>query len=416
MRRLCFVIIFSLLLLTVGVGRRGVVSDVRASVEVYQGDLVLGGNNVTIIEGYFGINGSVYVEGNATLILTNAVVNFTKAGEIHMRYPANGNPRFQVENTEFVGAGCEGRFSGNSSATFSNATGDAYFYFSEETSGSIVDSALVGLQARGSAAIAVLNSSLQYVDVVLADGEASVVNLSPGFFDLWDFQEDCSVVSTPKTAAPDVVFSGTEVGFWSFSFQNNSTASVAQCELLQLHTNEHSTVDVYDSVIDTVELYHSATVTLTNTTCGLLRPFGEGGVWVYWYLDVHVLDSSPFPGQSVGSANVSAVFSNGTLAGKALTGVDGWTRLTLMEKMANATGNYAVGSYTVNATYLSYSSGATVNMSGNQAVTLALLGFVVPEFPSVLLMMLMMVPLLSGTLFFRKKLLKREKLTPARFH
>lgn len=410
MRRLFFAILVSILLLTLGLERRAAISNVYASVEVYQGDLVLGGNNVTIIEGYFGINGSVYVEGNATLILRNAVVNFTTArSEIYMQNPANGNPRLQVENTEFVGVGSDNRFSGNSSATFSNSTGNAYFYFSEKASGSMVNSALVGLQARDSSTVSVFNSSLQYVDVVLIDGNASVVNLSPGFFDLWDFQENCSVVFASITRAPDVVFSKTLVGFWSFSFQNNSTAALTNCELLQLHTNEHAVVDVYDSVIGTVELYHQAVTTLTNTTYGLLRPFGSGGVWVFWCLDVHVVDGSLSPGQSVGSANVTAVFPNGTLAGQALSGVDGWMRLTLMEKMKNETGTYAVGSYTVNASYLSYSSGAVVNITGNQAVTLVLEGFVIPEFPSSLVMMLMIVPLLAGIVFFNRKFLTMRK-------
>lgn len=40
---------------------------------VYQGNLILNGNNVTLIEGRFDINGSIIVEENATLILRNAV-------------------------------------------------------------------------------------------------------------------------------------------------------------------------------------------------------------------------------------------------------------------------------------------------------------------------------------------------------
>jgi hypothetical protein len=97
------------------------------------------------------------------------------------------------------------------------------------------------------------------------------------------------------------------------------------------------------------------------------------------------------------------------LAGQALSGVDGWMRLTLMEKMKNETGTYAVGSYTVNASYLSYSSSAVVNITGNQAVTLVLEGFVIPEFPSSLVMMLMIVPLLAGIVFFRRKFLTIRK-------
>jgi len=45
-------------------------------------------------------------------------------------------------------------------------------------------------------------------------------------------------------------------------------------------------------------------------------------------------------------------------------------RFTLMEKMINATGEYPVGNYTVEATYLTHSNVTTVNMTGNQVITL----------------------------------------------
>jgi len=102
-------------------------------------------------------------------------------------------------------------------------------------------------------------------------------------------------------------------------------------------------------------------------------------------------------------ANVTAVFSNGTLAKQALTGVDGWTRLALMEKMKNATGDYPVGTYSINATYLSYSSGATANMTENQAITLTLEGFIIPEFPSSLILLLLMTAALFAVIVYRRK-------------
>ena len=409
MRKLSFIILISVLALNLRLGRSEIISRAGVTAEAYQGDLILNGNNVTTIEGYFEINGSMYVQENATLILKNAVVNFTMSGSgVYMEDPANGNPRLQAENAEIVGH-TDNRFYDNSSATFSNLTGSAYFYFSDETIGNFVDSAFGGFQARELSTITVSNSTLQSLNIVLTHGNASVANLSPGFFNYWDFQENCSVAITPQTEAPEVVINKTTINLWSFSFQGNSTATIARCELIHLHTNMNTTtypsakVDAYDSIINTVELYSSAIVTLTNTTHALLRPYQSTEVRVYWYLDVQVLDDTPAPGQGVESANVTAVFSNGTLAGQAFTGADGWTRLTLMEKATNATGDYPVGTYDVNATYLSYSDDAVVNMTENRAITLTLEGFVIPEFPSLLMLLLFATATLLAVIAHKRK-------------
>jgi sugar lactone lactonase YvrE len=376
---------------------------------IYQGDLILQGNNVTTIEGRFDINGSIIIEENATLILKNALINFTDSGfGIHMQDAANGNPRLQAENTQITG-NSDNRFYDNSSATFSNLTGNVYFYFDEDSSGSFVDSAFSGFQARASSSVTVSNSTVEYLTVTMYNGNASIVNLSPGFFDHWDFQENCSVAFKPQTEAPEVVLNQTTVNDWSFSFQGNSTATITRSELIHLHTNMDTTmyptarVEAYDSNINTVELYSSAIVTLTNTTCAQLKPYQSTAVYVYWYLDVQVLDDSPNPRQNVQPANVTAAFSNGTLAEERLTASDGHTRLTLMEKMTNATGNYPVGSYTVNATYLFYYSGSTVNMTGNQTIILILEDLVIPEFPSFLTVLYFAMATLAAAITYRHR-------------
>ena len=54
-----FLILISCLLATLlFVGKENIPS-VEASPDTYQGDLVLAGNNVTVIEGVFNINGSI---------------------------------------------------------------------------------------------------------------------------------------------------------------------------------------------------------------------------------------------------------------------------------------------------------------------------------------------------------------------
>ena len=72
LKRLVFTLLTSFSLIVILLVREGAISNVKASPDIYQGDLVLQGNNVTIIEGRFDINGSIIVEENATLILRNA--------------------------------------------------------------------------------------------------------------------------------------------------------------------------------------------------------------------------------------------------------------------------------------------------------------------------------------------------------
>ncbi len=67
---------------------------------MHQGDLILQGNNVTTIEGRFYINGSIIIEGNATLHLLGAYVNFVqdeyRQHNITLGNPLYGNPRLLV--------------------------------------------------------------------------------------------------------------------------------------------------------------------------------------------------------------------------------------------------------------------------------------------------------------------------------
>lgn len=95
MRKLAFAILVSCLLVTLLFVEKENISPVNASPDIYQGDLVLAGNNVTIIEGRFDINGSILVEENASLLLNNALLNFTSGfgHGIYLQNPSNGNPR-----------------------------------------------------------------------------------------------------------------------------------------------------------------------------------------------------------------------------------------------------------------------------------------------------------------------------------
>ena len=103
------------------------------------------------------------------------------------------------------------------------------------------------------------------------------------------------------------------------------------------------------------------------------------------------------------SANVTATYQNTTVAESQLTDANGWARLTLMEKMMNATGDYPVGNYTVEATYDIYSDDAKVNMTDNKQITLTLEDFVIPEFPSFLILPISIIATLLAVIIYRRK-------------
>jgi hypothetical protein len=126
----------------------------------------------------------------------------------------------------------------------------------------------------------------------------------------------------------------------------------------------------------------------------------QGKVYFSWYLNAQVVDSV---GQNVPSANVTAFYSNSTLADSKLTDTSGRATLTLMEKMMNDTGSYPVGNYTVQASYLTYSNSTTVNMTQSQEVTLTLSNLYIPEFPSLLILPLFMTTTLLAVIALRKR-------------
>jgi hypothetical protein len=86
--------------------------------------------------------------------------------------------------------------------------------------------------------------------------------------------------------------------------------------------------------------------------------------------------------------------------------MDGWVRLTLMQEMKNSTGDYPVGTYTVDATYSIHSNSTQVNMTGNQQVNLKLTGFVIPEFTSLILPSFIVIATLLGAVVYRRRRIK----------
>jgi hypothetical protein len=113
-------------------------------------------------------------------------------------------------------------------------------------------------------------------------------------------------------------------------------------------------------------------------------------------------------GQNIPSANVTATYPNATVAELKSTDANGVVRLTLTEKMINATGEYLIGNYNVEATYEVYSNSTEVTMTGNQVTTLELEDFVIPEFPSFLALSIFMIATLLAVIVYRRKPIVRQ--------
>lgn len=391
----------SFLLLALMISVKPNIPTVRSSPDVHQGDLVLTGNNVTAIEGLFEINGSIIVEENATLILENAVVNFTKGAVtgIYLQHPANGNPRLRATNTTITrNPYC--RFYDNSSIAFSNCSINAAIHFDDESNGTVAGSTVVSMQVRGASTVSVSESVIDYFDVVTTSANSSISDLAPGLFDFWDFRLNCSVAVDPAGKAPNFTLTQTTVDHWSFSFQGASNGRIRGSQIFSLHANGLSHASAYNCTIYTVDFYNSVLFELINSTLSIHHLHGQAAVCVRWYLNVHVVDSM---GQDVPSANVTAFYPNATVAESKLTDPHGWSRLTLTEKTMNLTDEYPVGNYTVEATYDIYSDALAVNMTESRQITLTLRDFIIPEWASFITIPLSMIAALVVVVVCRRK-------------
>jgi len=462
MRKLVFIVLVSFLLVAVAFVRKGNIPAVKAASSIYQGDLILTGNNVTIIEGRFDINGSILIEDNATLILRDAVLNFTQLYSYEFRMnlqnPFDGNPRLIVDNAtmtssyslyvqSYANSSIEGnRLLPSSSIRFfahddslislSNSslyelhaydstlinTADSYFEWligEGHSNITATNCTLVQLRAGENATFVATDCTISY-DII---SEASSVNcsinqLQSGFVGYWNFGLNSSVIVAAGGWAPNVTLLNSNVFSWSFLLRGLSNATIANCKLNRLGSYDYAVVSVYnstndgwasakdfsscflyDTAIDMVEAHDNATSWLVNSTYERARLYNFGMILVSWYLDVHVRDAVD---QDVPFASVTAYYPNASVSESELTGIDGWARLTLIEKMMNETGEYPVGNYTVEAIYDIYSADTSVNMTGTQEITLKL-GFIIPEFPSFLILPLFMIATLLTVIVFNKK-------------
>ena len=329
------------------------------------------------------INGSLIVEENATLILKDANLNVTQTKNfecaIAFKNPVDGNPHFQSTN----------------SAVTSN------FNY--------------------------LLTLYQNASATLSD---STFNAVPGKLGMLALQDAARASSDNLTAYGLSLMDNSSLTIFGsniedFDVHDSGNASVDNCKILTSSSSENGTIILHAATINTVQAYDGSIQRFSDSTIDWIYTRNTGAVWLtnssynnslvrdqsniftYWYLNVHAIDSIQ---QDVPSANVSIMYPNATLAGSKMTNSTGWASFMLITTVKNATGAYDTGNYSVAVTYGAYSNSSSVNMTGNQEITLTLEQLVIAEYP------LFTFVLLLGTTALLAVLVRRHEKHKLQLH
>jgi len=450
MKRLVSIVVIASLFLSVGFVFTGGIVSVDA-LPLYQGNLILNGNNVTTIENkQFDINGSIVITENATLILRNAVLNVTQISgnqfNMTLTNAVSGFPRlivdnatitsnysFQVEvwSSSVVNAtrlttaqNIDFNLYSSASAFVSNstigATGDSWALQQtssltasnssfcdvgswDVTTVTLTNCSIQTLYAMANTKSSATNCTANRASITVWHTNYSAAGLNPGFFGYWNFKLNNTV--SVGGQAPNFTLVNSQVNSWAFETRGTSNGTVLGSQLYSFATRDTAVCFLNDTPTAYLYAYSSSVVWLMNSTAAVSYVYDQARIYYCWYLDVHVVDSI---GQDVPSASVTVAFVNSTVVGSLLTDSGGMARFTLVEKMKNATGTYPVGDYLVVAAYSTYGNATSVEMLGNQQVTMVLSGLVVPEFQmSLLVLPLFTIAASLIVLSHRRKRLER---------
>ena len=419
------------------------IPHVKASPAIFQGDLILTGNNVTTIEGWFAINGSIVVEDDATLILRDANLSFIQVGNYQRSMTLRSQGNLTAENTmltasdywfkidilESSSAEIDGLetawktsivIDDSASASVSNLTGlymlSGYGSSQTRLNGSqmqilaCVQSANItllnsrvtnNLLTDGNSTFHASDSEIALVRVNSASVNCTIDKLVPGFYTQWTFDDSCSVETSAGSQLPNVSLLECQVSRWEFRFEGASNVQAMQSELRRVSLSEESQANIHNSSIEILFVDDNAVMRLVNSTFDIQTINENASLNISWYLDIHTVDSI---GQDVPSANVTIRYPNATIVESELADGIGRVATVLMEKMMNATGEYPIGAYTVEAIYGVYSNNTAVTMMGNQQLILELEGFIIPELPYFAILPLFMIAVSLATLIFKKHL------------
>ncbi len=435
MKKLLLVLAVLLLPFAFGLVKQRSIPSVSASSEIsdiYQGDLILDGNDITIIKGRFDINGSIIVEDNATLVLQDAILNFTQTEDsqynITLRNPLNGNPYLNCYNSIIeTNFRIDIRLEDNSTATINNSTIKAYLMTYDSSTLTITNSSQVDVQfSYTSSSIIIHNSTVRewhiyhHPNAQILESEinslligmksvnCTINELYKGSTAQWNLIANCSVNILPGGLTPNITVINSQIDGWRFAFYGASEATIVNSLIGATSTFDTSKAYITNTKIASyIQASGSSIISLINSTYSWASLYEQGSIHVNWHLDIHVVDSIS---QDVPAAHVAAIYPNSTLAKSDLTDVDGTTRLTLIEKVINATGEHIVGNYTIEATYETHSAQTTVNMTEHKQTTLTLADFIIPEFPSTIIIFLIIITTTLTATASRKKATDRPAI------
>lgn len=175
----------------------------------------------------------------------------------------------------------------------------------------IANSELWLLYAAGNSNVDVQNSEITHELQVYSTTEQTLIsNLKPATVAHWNYLDNCSVIVGGTGFAPNVTLNNVMVGNWSFSFMDAQHTIMYNSELYGLTLYRSSTVLVYCTFFDAVELFGSSRFNGTDSASYIARLHGNSVVWslnstasigqitdqamIYdnWYLDVYVEDPS----------------------------------------------------------------------------------------------------------------------------
>lgn len=337
--------------------------DIKIAAPFWQGDLVLSDNDVYIITGEFNINGSIVVTENATLIIENAHLMFTQTApfqfNITLKDAFGGKPRL------------------------------------------IMDSITINTNTH-SFRIELFENSIAQID------GAQLAPNCPVYLLLYDLSSakvsNSTFTEISLCENASLVLSSSHVSLLTASGSSFIRAHHAYVESVNISGS--SEVNAENSRASNVYMYGFSVLRAVNSTVITTNVQGRSLIFVNWYLDVHVVDST---GQNVPGANITVVCSDGTETAREQTNATGWARLTVLSSIINATCEYPQGSHNITVSYETYSNITTINVTRNMQVTVMLSDFIIPEFPTVPLLLMALLTVSSTVLVFRMNKNAREK-------
>lgn len=336
--------------------------------EIYQGDLLITGNTVySITDQHFRINGSIYVQDNATLYLNNAVLNFTQQQKYQhslvLQNPSGGRPHFKSINSTITSNYFQINWFWddfevqirdsmiNSSAialrahsippsycpTISIANSTIYIFYdlgagSNQTIRNSNIYAQIGQKwnyinvssssyfhfsaGRGlNGAMSNSNVSLLFIDTA-GTGEVSMENVTPGFLGYWNYYSNATLINAE---GPNMTFTNTTVDNWKFIFSDPLNVTLSNSTFYWLEMNpssrEEGSMTVTDSYVRELSLPW-VRYEYYNISVDSLKP----GFFEEW--NSKTTDLINISGGSYPEYGYKTRIANVTLVG---TYVDGWS-------------------------------------------------------------------------------------------